>query len=116
MTTINVTYRAPLDDNPVVTTGGVRFFDGQAVPLEGGEHSALLRKLGTNQHFELDGELPAEADHNGDKLEAVHNGGGRYIIVRGGDKAAPVKTGLDKADAAAFNALSDEDKAAYVAD
>lgn len=48
-------------------------------------------------------------------LRAIHNGGPRFIIVRG-DKDQKVKDGLTKADADAFNALSDEDKAAYVAD
>lgn len=44
---------------------------------------------------------------------AVHNGGGRFIIVHG-DKDEKVGAGLNKADADAFNALSDDKKAAYV--
>lgn len=48
-----------------------------------------------------------------DGLKAVHNGGGHFVI-KDGDKV--VKDGLNKADADAFNALSDEDKTAYVAD
>lgn len=46
-------------------------------------------------------------------LRAIHNGGGRYIVVRG-DKDAKVMEGLSKADAEAFNALSEDDKSAYV--
>lgn len=51
-------------------------------------------------------EKPAETG-----LKAVHNGGGRFVIKRDGET---IKDGLNKADADAFNALSDEDKAAYV--
>lgn len=44
---------------------------------------------------------------------AVHNGGGRFIIVYG-DKDEKVAAGLNKADADAFNSMSEDDKAAYV--
>ena len=47
------------------------------------------------------------------ELRAVHNGGGRYVVVKG-DEDQKVMSGLTKADAEAFNALSDEDKASYV--
>jgi hypothetical protein len=44
-------------------------------------------------------------------LRAVHYGGGKFNIVQGDEVVA---SGLSKADADAFNAMSDEDKAAYI--
>ena len=111
-----VTYIAPEGDNEVVTTGGVKFFNGQPLDL-GDEHARLVGKLRNNPHFRVDGEAAAVDEPGGDPhetgLSAVHNGGGRWIIVRDGDKAHKVKEGLTKADAAAFNALSPEDREAY---
>lgn len=117
-----VTYIAPAGDEAVVTTGGVRFFDGQSVDL-GPEHGPLLAKLRNNPHFEVHGE-PADlqedpVDDDGVEigLSARHKGRGKYAIVRateGGEIV--VRDGLTKADAAAFNALSVEDREAYVAD
>ena len=46
-------------------------------------------------------------------LKAEHHGGGKFNITRG---EVVVASGLSKADADAFNALSDEDKAEFVAD
>lgn len=46
-------------------------------------------------------------------VKAVHRGGGSYSIMDG-DKELVEK--LSKDDAEAFNALSDEDKAAFVAE
>ncbi len=68
MAKVSVTYNAPEDDSEVVTMGGVRFFDGQAVELddEKEQHFDLLKKLRTNQHFKVnDGETfvsPAPVD------------------------------------------------------
>lgn len=45
-------------------------------------------------------------------LKAIHYGGGKFN-VQNGDEV--LLSGLSKADADAFNALSDEDKAAFVA-
>ncbi|MFI5409131.1 hypothetical protein [Kaistia sp. UC242_56] len=44
-------------------------------------------------------------------LKAVHHGGGKFNIVDGDEVLV---AGLTKADADAFNGLSDEDKKAYV--
>lgn len=44
-------------------------------------------------------------------LEAVHRGGGRYFVM---DGESPTGEAMSKADAEAFNALSDEDKAALL--
>lgn len=95
---------------PAVTDWlGYTFTRGEPVEVS----DAVAAKLARHPFFS--GET-AEEPVDPDKLEAVHLGRGKWVIVRGGDKANPVKDGLDKSDAAAFNALSDEDKAAYVAD
>ncbi|WP_011580557.1 MULTISPECIES: hypothetical protein [Chelativorans] len=44
-------------------------------------------------------------------LRAVHHGGGRFDIVQGDEVLA---SGLSKADADAFSAMSEEEKAEYV--
>lgn len=53
----------------------------------------------------------AVAVTNDDGLAAKHRGGGRYSIM---DGETEVMAGLSKADAEAFNSMSDEDKKAYV--
>lgn len=45
-------------------------------------------------------------------LKAEHHGGGKFNITKGEEV---LLQGLSKADADAFNAMSDEDKAAFVA-
>lgn len=85
---------------------GYTFHRGEPVEVS----EAVAAKLSRHPFFS--GETAV--DPNG--LAAVHLGRGKWVIVRGGDKANPVKDGLDKSDAAAFNALSDDDKEAYVAD
>lgn len=118
-----VTYHAPAGDEAVVTIGGLRFFDGEGKEVDPSQYGALLGKLSTNPHFEVEGFFADLGDQSGSAgdsgddpvigLRAIHNGGGRFIIVRG-DKDQKVKDGLTKADAKAFNDLSDEDKEAYV--
>lgn len=101
----------PADAMPARTSQyGYDFTRGEPVEVGG----PALAKFDGHPFFRVEGGAAEPADP--DKLEAVHKGAGKWIIVRGGDKANPVKDGLDKSDAAAFNALSDEDKAAYVAD
>lgn len=48
----------------------------------------------------------------GKSLVARHKGAGKYSIWSGEDE---ISSGLTKGDAEAFNAMSDEDKAEYVA-
>lgn len=78
---------------------------------------AAIRKLRGHPFFrEVEGAANTTAASSsasvGD-LVAKHRGGGSYSIMRGDEE---VKEGLSKADAEAFNGMSDEDKAAYVAD
>jgi hypothetical protein len=107
--TITATYHAPDKDSEVVTTRGVRFFDGQPVELNRDEHSALIGKLRGNPHFEVAG--ADEAETPTPVLEARHRGRGVYAIVRSDETLVE---GLNKADAEAFNAMTDDDKATYV--
>lgn len=117
----SVTYHAPEGDSEVVSLAGLRFFDGEPRSLDGVEHAVLLAKLGQNPHFEVEGFVGAGApitvldqtDPPVIGLRAIHNGGGRFIIVRG-DRDQRVKDGLNKAEAAAFNALSEAEKQAFV--
>ena len=117
-----VTYHAPPGDSEVVSLSGLRFFDGEPRELDDAEHAALLEKLAHNPHFEVvvgAGTAGApltvldETDPPAIGLRAIHNGGGRFIIVRG-DKDQKVRDGLNKAEAHAFNALSEAEKRAFV--
>ncbi|MDC9825673.1 hypothetical protein PRN20_18215 [Devosia sp. ZB163] len=118
-----ITYHAPAGDEAVVTIGGIRLFDGRAEEVDPVEHATLIAKLRTNPHFEVDGvdagdDEPDDEPDDGEPfvgLRAKHRGRGKYSILRG-DEDREVKEGLTKADADAFNALSAEDKEAYVKD
>lgn len=64
--------------------------------------------------LERDGVEVSEGDSKSAKSSgplAEHRGGGRYFVMDGG---TPVGEAMTKADAEAFNALSDEDKAAFL--
>ena len=78
--------------------------------------SASPDDAGKDQRIaELERQLAAARAGSGSEtgeLKAIHRGRGSFSIMRG-DKE--VKDGLSKADADAFNAMSDEDKAAFVA-
>jgi hypothetical protein len=107
-----VTYNAPKGDERVVEMRGHTFFDGQPVEID---DEVFLEKLSTNQLFEVaerKAKAPAKAKAPVEGLKAVHIAGGRFKIV---DGDVTVKEGLNKSDADAFNALSPEDKAEYVA-
>lgn len=110
-----VTYHAPAGDSEVVSLAGLRFFDGEPRELDDTEHAALLEKLVNNPHFEVEGTLVVldETDPPAIGLRAVHRGFGRYSIVRG-DEDAEIRDGLNKAEAHAFNALSEAEKRAFV--
>lgn len=64
----------------------------------------------TDQLAEANAKLAALASPP--ELKAEHHGGGKFNITRGETVLAK---GLSKADADAFNAMTDEEKAAYVA-
>lgn len=99
------TYRAPAGDSELVRMRGVRFVDGEATELDPAEHRDLIKKLRGNPHFDVDGD-------DGSTFRAVHRGRGVYGVIAG---ETPVETDpMTKEDAEAFNALSDEDRAALV--
>lgn len=62
--------------------------------------------------FEMSGKAAKTEPKSEAGLKARHKGGGAYVIMDGDTE---VKAGLSRADADTFNAMSDEDKAAYVA-
>lgn len=76
-------------------------WEGRYTVLSGGDTKA--KKAVTN---------PAGGDTK-DLLKAEHHGGGKFNITKGEEV---LLAGISKTDADAFNALSDEDKAAFVAD
>jgi len=88
---------------------GYVFTGGEPVEVTNEKH---LAKFSGNPAFEVEGSPANETSD--DVLKAVSRGGGRFSIMKG-DNDAEVLKGLNKADADAFNALSEEDKAAYVA-
>lgn len=91
------------------TSGPFLIEPGQTVEVELSAAEAKVSKA--TGWFDMDGEAkPAEPAASG--LTAQHRGGGRYFIMDGDN---PVGEAMSKEDAEAFNALSDEEKAAFVA-
>jgi hypothetical protein len=89
---------------------GYDFKDGESVTVTDEKH---LAKFKGNPHFEVSGdksetEKPVTATTG---LKAEHHGGGKFNITNGENV---VQRGLSKADADAFNAMSDDEKLAYV--
>lgn len=107
-----------------VSAFGTTFADGKYAEVG----PQFLTKLLGNPHFEVEGArngaseaksepeappAPPAAPAPDFAYEAKHRGRGNYSIMRGDEE---VREGLTKADAETFNGLSDDDKAAYVAD
>lgn len=80
----------------------------QAAPAANDELEALKRQLA-----ERDAELAKLKGGNSPSYEAKHRGGGSYSVIDSEGKEVLEK--LSKEDAEAFNAMSAEDRAAYVA-
>lgn len=83
---------------------GVIFPKGEFVEVE---DPYFARKAAGNPFYEI-GAKPEEPPVG---LRAVHIARGVFAIM---DGATEVSRGLSKADAKAFNALSDDDKAEYI--
>lgn len=99
----------PEPGSPDETTQfGYDFADGKPTTVTDG---AALAKFRANQFFKVHTEKAEKPKSENAGLKAVHIAGGRFVI-KDGDTV--VKEGLNKADADAFNAMSDEDKAEYV--
>ncbi len=90
------------------TQYGIDFAGGKPVTVT---DERALAKFRGNPFFKVSDKAEKEEKLAETGLKAVHVAGGRFVIKRDGET---IKEGLNKADADAFNALSDEDKAAYV--
>lgn len=88
---------------------GYSFAGGKPTEVKESDANALAKFAG-NRFFKVHEKKEAK---NEDGLKAVHVAGGRFVIKKDGDV---VKEGLNKADADAFNGLTDDEKAAYVAE
>ncbi|MGV2110149.1 hypothetical protein ACQZ46_02605 [Agrobacterium salinitolerans] len=86
---------------------GYSFAGGKPTEVKDSDGHALAKFAG-NRFFKVHEKKEAKSESG---LKAVHVAGGRFVIKKDGDV---VKEGLNKADADAFNGMSDEDKAAYV--
>lgn len=87
---------------------GVTFPEGKSAEVP----ERYRSKIENNPFFKVGaGKAPTKKDDVG--LKAEHHGGGKFNITKGEEVLA---SGLTKADADAFNELSDDDKAAYVAE
>lgn len=84
---------------------GYEFTAGEATEVTDEKHLAKFRG---NAFFAVDDAPTAPAETG---LKAEHHGGGKFNITNGETVLAK---GLSKADADAFNALSDDEKAEYV--
>lgn len=91
--------RAPGTDPATCEMGGLVFPLGIPVTVD----EALAKRLQSHTHF-----TAGTADVS---LKAEHKGGGRFQITQG---EAVLQSGLNKADADAFNAMTPDEKAAYV--
>ncbi|TPM39370.1 hypothetical protein FJ951_27060 [Mesorhizobium sp. B2-2-3] len=89
--------------------GPVLVEPGQTVDVDLSDAELKVAK-GTGW-FGFEGGKAKAASVDDGAAKAVHHGGGKFNIVKGDDV---LLSGLNKADADAFNAMSDEDKTAYV--
>ncbi|NOV17880.1 hypothetical protein E5S70_17665 [Ensifer adhaerens] len=93
---------------------GYSFAGGKPTEVKDTDEKALAKFRG-NPFFKVEDKPKAEkkpaAAGDPDALKAVHIAGGRFVIKKGSET---IKDGLNKADADAFNAMSDEDKAEII--
>lgn len=85
---------------------GVTFEEGKSAEVD----AKYATKIENNPFFKL-GSTPRKTTDDENGLKAEHHGGGKFNITRGETVLA---SGLSKADADAFNALSAEEQAEYV--
>lgn len=114
-----------------ITAGGIHDGEGKEIPVgtelsvadpEVGEDGEPLSPHPWAGRFEVISSSrkakktvtnPAGGDDDKGTLKAEHHGGGKFNITQG---EQVLLSGLSKEDADAFNGLSDDDKAAFVAD
>lgn len=96
-----------------ITAGGIYDGKGQEIPV-GTELTVKEEPTAWVGRFEtIEGDGKGKTAVTNDGLKAEHHGGGKFNITQG---ETVLLSGLSKADADAFNGMSDEDKAAFVAD
>lgn len=96
-----------------ITAGGIYDGKGQEIPV-GTELTVKEEPAAWAGRFEtIEGAGKGKTAVTNDGLKAEHHGGGKFNITQG---ETVLLSGLSKADADAFNGMSDEDKAAFVAD
>jgi hypothetical protein len=105
-----VSYNPERGADPDIEQYGIKFADGK--PSDVPDDHPKLAKFAGNPFFTVHKAKAPPADKD-EGLKAVHVSNGRFVIKNNGEV---IKEGLNKADAAAFNAMSDEEKAEYVKD
>lgn len=92
------------------TSGPVLIEPGQTVEVELAAAEAKISKA--TGWFDIDGEAKLAEPAVPTGPVAQHRGGGRYFVMDGDN---PVGEAMSKDDAEAFNALSADEKAAFLA-
>lgn len=97
-----------------ITGGGIYDGKGQEVPV-GTELTVKEEPAAWAGRYTVlsGGDAKGKTAITNDGLKAEHHGGGKFNITEG---ETVLLSGLSKADADEFNALSPEDKAAFVAE
>lgn len=96
-----------------ITGGGIYDGKGQEIPV-GTELTVKEEPTAWAGRFEtISGDGKGKTAITNDGLKAEHHGGGKFNITEG---ETVLLSGLSKADADAFNGMSEEDKAAFVAE
>lgn len=96
-----------------ITAGGIYDGKGQEIPV-GTELTVKEEPAAWAGRFEaIEGDGKGKTPVTNEGLKAEHHGGGKFNITEG---ETVLLSGLSKVDADAFNAMSDEEKAAFVAD
>jgi hypothetical protein len=98
-----------------ITAGGIYDSNGKEIPV-GTELTVKEEPVAWSGRYRVvsSGKGKTAVTNPADgALKAEHHGGGKFNITKGEEV---LLSGMTKADADAFNDLSDEDKAAFVAD
>lgn len=100
-----------------ITAGGIYDGEGKEIPvgteLDVADHDGETPHPWAGRFETISGSKKGKTGVTNDgALKAEHHGGGKFNITKGEEV---LLSGLSKADADAFNDLSDDDKAAFVA-
>lgn len=100
-----------------ITAGGIYDGEGKEIPvgteLDVADHDENTPHPWSGRFETISGSRDGKTGATGDAgLKAEHHGGGKFNITQG---ETVLLSGISKTDADAFNALSDDDKTAFVA-